>query len=105
MAQERYIDADKLVALINTMYIGMPTVPVPYNSMGTASMDAAIANMINNQIVTAVNSTLWQFKQELAKAVEACATLKGTPCFLCKQRDGDELPENVYQGCGTRSAA
>lgn len=100
MANERYIDADALIKKLQGMWLSIPTVYAgSCPSYGTYSLDTAVEQMINSKLVPNIQSALNDFKHQLTLAIEETATLKGTPCFLCKQRDGDELPENVY-GCG-----
>ena len=101
-SQERYIDADALIDSLKKMYVPWPTVMVPYTG---GTIDSAIGNVLQGSVPGAINSAFMMFRDALVKAIEETATLKGTPCFLCKQRDGDELPENVYAGCGNTASA
>jgi hypothetical protein len=93
MAQERYIDADALINKLQMMYIPYPTISVPYTG---GTMDQAINNVLQSTVPGAVNQALTMFRDHLIAAIQETATLKGTPCFLCKQRDCDELPARVH---------
>jgi hypothetical protein len=106
MAQERYIDADALVTKLRNMYVSAPAVYVPSYGSSGSSLDAALQQILSNSVGGAMTAMINDFKHQIIMAIEQSATLKGTPCFLCKQRDGDELPQNIH-GCGQapRSAA
>jgi uncharacterized membrane protein len=94
--QERYIDADALIEKLRAMAVPYPCISTPSYGSGSASLDSALNSILSGSVGGAVHSALVQFQMQLIKAIEETATLKGTPCFLCKQRDCDELPAKVH---------
>ena len=92
---ERYIDADLLIKNLMGAYVPTPT--FISNSYGnSSSLDYALNSVLINSVGPAITYAVECFKQQVIKAIEESATLKGTPCFLCKQRDCDELPEDIH---------
>ena len=97
--QERYIDADALIEKLKDIFPFIGGLPIPYNNYGSTSFDSAMAAFVNQQVLPIISSSMDHFKFQIIQAIEDSATLKGTPCFLCKQRDSDEIPANPYAGC------
>lgn len=89
MAKERYIDADKLIESIRSM-------PNPFMANNYYSGQANSLDSILNQ---AMQQAFTQYHMgiifHLTTAINDAATLDG-PCMLCRQRDGDFVPENTY---------
>lgn len=87
MAKERYINAETLISEIHKMMNSIPVV----SSYSSGQLD----NMVSQTIQTTLRGTLHSLLVQLVEAINKSATLDG-PCFLCKQRDGDCQPPNLY---------
>lgn len=95
MSKERYINAEALIRKLNylsTQFYG-------YSQYGSGQIES----YISSQIQTAVSMSLKSFIKDLTSAIDECATLDG-PCFLCRQKEGECVPPNLYGDTGKTSA-
>ena len=80
--QTRYVDADKLIMALRTIY---PATSTSYSS-------GMVDQQINNLIQQAMAGSLDNFKHQIIAAIEQSATTYDK-CMLCVQRDSCIPPD------------
>lgn len=86
MAKERYINADTLIERLRAT-------PVPYMNSGYNS--GPLDQALHSALQMAFSNYHYTMMNNIIAAIDEASTLDG-PCMLCRQRDGDIVPENTY---------